>query len=106
MGPARRAIVTSVGLMLLRRRLHRQSGPMAAVALFGLELFGARILKLRRLLVWTLVLTMVGAVVVAAIWWWRRGRGRSPAAAAETPPEAEPVTIRTPTPPDPAPEAA
>ncbi len=99
MGSARRAIVTSVGLMLVRRRLQRKSGPMAAVALFGLELFGARILKLRRLLALTLALTIVGAVVVAAIWWWRRGAGARVAAAPEPP--AEPVTVDAPISPDP-----
>ena len=41
----RRALITSVGLMLVRRKLQRQSGPGAAIALVGLELFGPRILQ-------------------------------------------------------------
>ena len=69
----RRALVTSIGLMLLRRRLQRQSGPGAAIALVGLQLLGPRILQVRRLLVWALALTIVGGIAVAAVWWWRRG---------------------------------
>ncbi len=72
MGSARRALVTSIGLVLLRRRLQRQSGPGAALALVGLELFGPRILRLRRLALWVLALTIVGGLVAAAIWWWTR----------------------------------
>jgi hypothetical protein len=70
----RRALVTSVGLMLLRRRLQRQSGPSAAIALIGLQLLGPRILMVRRLLAWALALTIVGGIALAALWWYRRGR--------------------------------
>ena len=70
----RRALFTSVGLMLVRRRLRRQGGPGAAVALVGLQLFGPSIFRARRVLVWALALTVVGGIVVAALWWWRRGR--------------------------------
>ncbi len=69
----RRALVTSIGLVLLRRRLQRQSGPGAAIALLALQLLGPRILHVRRLIVWALALTIVGGIAVAAIWWWRRG---------------------------------
>ena len=90
-GSARNALMTSVGLMLLRRRLQRQSGPAAAVALVGLELFGPRILRMRRVLVWLLALTVVGGLVAAAIWWARRGGSAdrepapAPTAVTETP---------------------
>jgi hypothetical protein len=77
-GSLRRAVVTSVALMLLRRRLQRQSGPAAAVALLGMELLGPRILGLRRLLMWTLALTIVGGIALGALWWWRRGGGSEP----------------------------
>jgi hypothetical protein len=80
-GSARRALVTSIGLMLVRRRLQKQGGLAAAGALLGLELFGPRILGLRRLLGWVLALTLVGAVVLVALWWLRR-----------RPPEADAVT--------------
>ncbi len=71
----RRAFVTSIGLMLLRRRLQRQNGPGAAIALVGLQLLGPRILQVRRLLAWALALTIVGGIALAAIWWWRRDSG-------------------------------
>jgi hypothetical protein len=97
----RRALITSIGLMVVRRRLQRQSGPGAAVALLGLELFGPRILQARRLLRWALALTIVGGIAVAAIWWWRRSGSTTPVAdpwpepepepAAEPEPEPEPV---------------
>jgi hypothetical protein len=91
----RRALVTSVGLMLLRRKLQRQSGPAAAVALVGLELFGPRILLLRRLLLWLVLLTVVGAVVAGAVWWWLRSNAAEPepipAAAPPAPQPAPPV---------------
>lgn len=72
MGSARRALVTSIGLVLLRRRLQRQSGPGAALALVALELVGPRLFRLRRLVLWLLALTIVGLLVAAAIWWWAR----------------------------------
>ncbi len=101
MSSARKAVMTSLALMVLRRRLQRQSGPTAAVALLGLELLGPRILGIRRLLAWTLALTIVGGIAVAAIWWWRRGARTQSAPE----PPAEPVTVPV-RPPAPAPEAA
>jgi len=93
----RRALITSIGLMVLRRRLQRQSGPGAAVALLGLELFGPRILQARRLLTWALALTIVGGIAVAAIWWWRRGGSTTPVA--DPWPEPEPAAEPVPEPP-------
>ncbi len=75
-GSLRRALVTSIGLVLLRRRLQRQSGPGAAAALVALELFGPRLFKLRRLLLWAVALTIVGGLIAAAIWWRSRQSGR------------------------------
>jgi len=90
-GSARRAVMTSLALMVLRRRLQRRSGPGAAIALVGLELFGPRILRMRRVLVWVLALTIVGGIVVAAIWWMRRGGTVAP-----EPPTAPTVVTETP----------
>jgi uncharacterized iron-regulated membrane protein len=86
-GSARRALVTSIGLVLLRRRLQRQSGPGAAAALVALELFGPRLFRLRRLALWILALTIVGGLVAGAIWWWTRQSSRpgEPAPAPEMP---------------------
>ena len=87
MGPARRALVTSIGLVLLRRRLQRRSGPGAAAALVALELFGPRLFRLRRLAMWILALTIIGGLVAAAIWWWMRQHVSSvePPSVPETP---------------------
>jgi hypothetical protein len=74
----RRALVTSIGLVLLRRRLEKQSGPKAAIALLALQLLGPRIVHLRRMIVWAVALTIVGGIAVAAVWWWRRGRSPEP----------------------------
>jgi hypothetical protein len=93
-GSARSALMTSIGLMILRRRLQRRGGPGAAVALVGLELFGPRILRARRVLVWVSALTIVGGIAAAAIWWARRG-GRvtsEPAPASSDGSGAPPVT--------------
>ena len=86
MGSARRALVTSIGLVLLRRRLQRQSGPGAALALVALELVGPRLFRLRRLALWILALTIVGGLVAGAIWWWTRQNAApvEPPAASET----------------------
>jgi hypothetical protein len=107
-GPVRRALMTSIGLALVRRKLQRQKGPGAAVALVGLELFGPRILQLRRLLVWALALTIVGGIVVAAVWWWRRPGSTATEAPTATPPAGpQPVTdTAEESPTDWAPEAA
>src|SRR3972149_1770689 len=67
MGPARRALVTSIGLVLLRPRLQRRSGPGAAAALVALELFGPRLFRLRRLAMWILALTIIGGLGGAAV---------------------------------------
>jgi hypothetical protein len=91
----RRAVLTSIGLMVLRRRLQRQSGPGAAIALVGLELFGPRIFQARRLVAWALALTIVGGIAVAAIWWWRRNGATT--TVAEPEPEPEPVPEPSPT---------
>jgi hypothetical protein len=101
MDSVRRALVTSVGLMLLRRKLQRRGGAPAAVALLGLELFGPRILRIRRLLVWAVALTIVGGIAAAAVWWWRR-KGPSPIPA-EGSPAAQP---EPPAPPSAPPAAA
>ena len=78
MGSARRTLRTAIGLMVLRRRLQRRGGPAAAVALLGLEILGPNVLRLRRLLVWALALTIVGGIVAAVIWWWLRSSGDEP----------------------------
>ncbi len=86
-GSARRALVTSIGLVVLRRRLQRQRGPGAAAALVALELFGPRLFRLRRLALWILALTIVGGLVAGAIWWWTRQSNRpvEPPPVPETP---------------------
>ena len=91
--------MTTIGLMVLRRRLQQRSGPTAAVALLALELFGPRILRIRRLLAWTLALTIVGGIAVAAMWWWRRGGGTQSAPSSPAPdPVAAPVRPPAPAP--------
>jgi hypothetical protein len=95
--------------MVLRRRLQRQSGPGAAVALIGLELLGPRIFRLRRLLAWAVALTIVGGVALAALWWWRRGGGSEPRwepSLAPDPPGGPALGDDLVPPPDWAPEAA
>jgi hypothetical protein len=72
MSSARRAAVTSIALLLLRRRLRRSDSLAAPLALVGLDVLGPRVFHLRRVLVWLLALTIVGAIVAGAIWWARR----------------------------------
>jgi len=91
MGSARRTLVTAIGLMVLRRRLQRRGGPTAALALLGLEILGPNVLRLRRLLVWVLALTIVGGIAAAVIWWWLRSRG-------DEPEPIPPVTVPAPQP--------
>jgi uncharacterized membrane protein len=87
----RRALLTGLGLILLRRRLRRSSGPAAAVGLVALDLFGPRIFHLRRTLAWVLALTIVGALVAAVVWWaLRRRRESSTTAAPDAPPDVAP----------------
>jgi hypothetical protein len=97
MSHARRTLLTSLGLILLRRRLQRQSGPAAALTLLGLELVGPRILSGRRLFAWALALTVVGGIAAVAIWWWWRRSSKhavsgepTPAATPQATPDAAP----------------
>ncbi|HEY7380974.1 MAG TPA: hypothetical protein VH572_07175 [Gaiella sp.] len=84
----RRALLTGLGLIVLRRRLRRSSGPAAAVGLVALDLFGPRIFHLRRTLTWVLALTIVGALVAVIVWWaLRRRRRPSATAVSDAPPD-------------------
>jgi hypothetical protein len=74
MPSARRAVVTSIALLLLRRRLRRSDSLAAPLVLVAVDMLGPRIFQLRRLLVWALALTIVGGVVAAAAWWVLRRR--------------------------------
>jgi hypothetical protein len=74
MHAARRALVTSAALLILRRRLRRSDSLAAPLALVAVDVLGPRIFGLRRLLLWALALTIVGGVVAAAVWWALRRR--------------------------------
>jgi hypothetical protein len=83
--------VTSIGLMLLRRKLQRRGGPTAALALLGLEILGPKVLYARRVVTLVLVLTIVGGIVAAVIWWWLRAARNEPEPIpSAAPPDAPP----------------
>jgi uncharacterized iron-regulated membrane protein len=95
---ARRTLVTTIGLMLLRRKLQRRGGPTAALALLGLEILRPKVLYARRVLTVVLVLTIVGGIVAAVIWWWRRTARNEPEPIPPTAPPSAPPASPAPAP--------